>query len=256
MHTMRHKATRCLFRNDGESVNLRHGQSRHGNETHLWLSWNKMRSRPNAGVCGDWNKFECFESWANQNGYAQGLTLCRRDKSKGHNPENCFWGTRSDWHHKSHGGSRDKNGKHSQLFRAWQNMRLRCQGYLERDRINYTARGITVCPEWQGSFASFQSWALSNGFLPGLSLDRKDNDGNYEPNNCRWVDRKQQMRNTRSNRRIKAFGDIKCLSEWVEDRRCPGISAQALKVRLDRGWNAEAAISTPLKIVWHKKQGV
>ena len=69
---------------------------------------------------------------------------------------------------------------------------------------NYGGRGISVCDEWRGSngFENFLKWSLENGFKEELQLDRIDNNGNYEPSNCRWIDRKTNMRNTRNNVKI------------------------------------------------------
>lgn len=62
---------------------------------------------------------------------------------------------------------------------------------------NYGARGISICSEWVNSFESFKTWAYSSGYKDGLTLDRINNDGNYEPSNCRWTTQEIQHRNTR-----------------------------------------------------------
>jgi hypothetical protein len=109
----------------------------------------------------------------------------------------------------------------------------------------YAGRGITVCEQWKSSFANFRTWALSHGYQPGLSIDRINNDKGYSPRNCRWATRTEQMRNTRVNVLIEAFGEIKCLSEWIEDERCQ-VNASTLgqRVRFLR-WPVELAITTP-----------
>lgn len=71
-----------------------------------------------------------------------------------------------------------------------------------------------MCDEWKNDFQAFYDWAISNGYKEGLSVDRINNNGNYEPNNCRWATRKQQNRNKRSNITYTINGVTKCLAEW------------------------------------------
>ena len=83
-------------------------------------------------------------------------------------------------------------------YRVWTNMKTRCFNQGNRQFANYGARGITVCDRWRDSFESFL--ADMGRCPPGLTLDRINNDGNYEPGNCRWATRQQQARNRRSTR--------------------------------------------------------
>ncbi len=106
---------------------------------------------------------------------------------------------------------------------------------------NYKKRGIKVCEEWQ-SFDAFLKWAVESGFRPELQIDRIDNDGNYEPENCRWVTHAEQQQNTSRTRWIKAWGETKCLSEWGRDDRCM-VTRWGIAYRLRRGWTPEKAIS-------------
>jgi hypothetical protein len=66
--------------------------------------------------------------------------------------------------------------------------------------LYYANRGLTVCAEWQDSFAEFKKWAEANGYQPTLELDRRDNEKGYSPENCRWATRSQQMQNTRKRK--------------------------------------------------------
>ena len=94
---------------------------------------------------------------------------------------------------------------------------------------------------------AFYDWALSSGYDEGLTLERIDNDGDYCPENCRWITQGEQMRNTRHSRRITFHGETKCLSEWA---RATGISRENIKNRLDNlGWSVEDALTREVKRV-------
>jgi hypothetical protein len=91
--------------------------------------------------------------------------------------------------------------EHLKLRSVWRAMKHRCEtGAGQPYWSYYGGRGITVCREWSASFESFMAWALANGYRSGLEIDRKDSDGHYTPDNCRWATRSEQMRNTRKRR--------------------------------------------------------
>lgn len=94
-------------------------------------------------------------------------------------------------------------------------MKQRCQNPKCKAYRNYGARGIKVCEEWQ-QFEPFLHWALNNGYQKGLDLDRKDNDGNYEPSNCRWITRRQNINNRRNTIMIDVEGESLPDTVWAE----------------------------------------
>lgn len=97
----------------------------------------------------------------------------------------------------------DRHGFPQRLRRIWSGMRQRC-GHTKTNRpnnlTNYVGRGITVCDEWRGSFATFATWAMANGYAADLTIDRRDNDRGYAPSNCRWVSIGENIRNRRVTR--------------------------------------------------------
>ncbi len=141
-------------------------------------------------------------------------------------------------------GRRTHGGADTPLYNVWMSMRARCRLPSDTNYQRYGARGIRVCPEWQESFVVFREWANANGYGPGLSIDRIDTLGNYEPSNCRWSTRKVQNRNTRLNVTLTAFGESKTIADWAEDDRCT-VTYGAIRYRLKKGWPQEQAIATP-----------
>lgn len=139
--------------------------------------------------------------------------------------------------------SRTRHGKHKHpIYVCWTHMKERCFTKTCKSYKNYGGRGISVCEEWL-DFETFYRWAKSNGWQKGLSIERKDNDGNYCPENCTWIPKNQQTKNTRKNVKIEIDGKVLNLSEWA---RRFGISLGAIYYRVNhKGWPIEKAIITP-----------
>ena len=112
-------------------------------------------------------------------------------------------------------------------YRSWQGMKTRCYNQNRPKDINYKERGTIVCKRWINSFENFLE---DMGPRPdGTSIDRKDNNGNYEPSNCRWATNKEQQRNRYNNRMLSYNGRRQCLAEWAEELNVPYL---ALRKRL------------------------
>lgn len=139
----------------------------------------------------------------------------------------------------AHGAS--KGGRVSREYDVWRGIKNRCSNPNEPAYGNYGGRGIKVCKRWQ----SFENFLADMGNRPpGMSLDRKDNDGDYSPENCRWATRIEQANNTRSNRLLTLDGQTKTVADW---NRHMGYPRQTIHNRLSLGWSVERAITQPVR---------
>ena len=105
--------------------------------------------------------------------------------------------------------------KYRELYWCWKAIKQRCLNPRCRAYHNYGGRGITVCDEWC-EFEPFLAWALAAGWHKGLDLDRIDNDGDYTPDNCRFVTRRENVNNRRRTVRITVNGITRPLTEWAD----------------------------------------
>ena len=127
-------------------------------------------------------------------------------------------------------------------YRAWQTMRLRCLNPHNAAYPSYGGRGITVCERWLESPANFLA-DMGLKPTPRHEIDRENNDGNYEPGNCRWVLRKVNDRNRRNNRFVELCDQKLTLAEWSERT---GLPHSTLTKRLAAGWTVEQTLTIPL----------
>lgn len=146
---------------------------------------------------------------------------------------------------KKNGGNRKIHGMYqTRLYRIWNGMKQRCTNPKNKKYTDYGGRGIKVCNEWN-NFVVFREWAMANGYCDNLSIDRIDNDGNYEPNNCRWATSKEQADNKRSTRKITYKGEQKTFNQLAETF---GLPPKIIRQRIDNyGWSVEKALTTPYK---------
>ena len=141
-----------------------------------------------------------------------------------------------------HGDSKG-GGSWTPEYRAWHALRGRCNNPKNPKYKDYGGRGITVCERWD----VFANFLADMGRKPSAihSIDRIDVNGNYEPGNCRWATRKEQANNCRSNHEITFQGRTKNLTQWSEETGLPYLT---LLMRIRRGWTAELALTTPVKV--------
>lgn len=131
--------------------------------------------------------------------------------------------------------------RHTATYQTWIDMRRRCYDETRPDYARYGGRGIRVCAAWQSSFETF---LRDMGERPeGKTLDRIDVDGAYCKENCRWATQREQLRNTRFNRKLTYRGKTQTLIEWADEL---GIVAGTIAARLRRGWSTAKTLSTAL----------
>lgn len=122
----------------------------------------------------------------------------------------CFRSDTTKIVHKKHGK------KHIRLYKTWCGMKARCNNPNEKSYIDYGKRGISVCIEWENDFSTFYDWAMDNGYKDNLTIDRINTNGNYCPENCRWITKAEQANNTRRNIMIEFLGINKSLKQWTD----------------------------------------
>lgn len=131
----------------------------------------------------------------------------------------------------------------TRLHKIWDCMHERCERVKHPHYDAYGGRGINVCEEWK-EYLPFAEWARNNGYTDELTIDRIDVNGNYEPNNCRWITMKEQHSNKRSNRIIEYRGQKYTLTQLAEKS---GIKKTTLKERINLGWSIEDAVERPVR---------
>ena len=101
------------------------------------------------------------------------------------------------------------------LYKRWKAMKDRCNTNGKQKHKNYGERGISVCEEWH-DYTKFRKWAIENGYMEGLTIDRIDVNGDYCPENCRWVNNEVQCNNKRNSIYIELNGETKTIGQWIK----------------------------------------
>lgn len=143
--------------------------------------------------------------------------------------------------------------RYRHLYAVWLGMKQRCTNPRNQGWNLYGARGISVCEEWTGSFERFLRWSLASGYCQGVSIDRIDVNGNYDPENCRWASAAEQSNNKRRRDRdntsrgfirlVELEGIEKPITHWLKDRSVCAVDPHTVYRRLKRGWNERDAIT-------------
>lgn len=128
-----------------------------------------------------------------------------------------------------------KNHSHkmsgTRIYAIWQGMKSRCNNPHDTKYHRYGGRGIKVCQSWSDSFEAFYKWAVESGYSEELTIDRIDNDSNYEPNNCKWSTNREQCRNRSTNVNITIGNSKRTLTEWCE---IFGLDSKVIFARYER----------------------
>lgn len=165
-------------------------------------------------------------------------------KRKGYQKVKCECGTikymRCDYIRKAKSCGCERRNKvnlpsneYEMLFGVWRNMIRRCYEKNSDRYYTYGARGITVCSEWRNNFINFAKWAVDNGWKTGLSIERKNHDGMYCPENCTFITMAEQARNKTNNVLISYNGETRCVVEWCE---ILGLKAKTVYKRIYDGY--------------------
>lgn len=128
------------------------------------------------------------------------------------------------------------------LYRIWYKMKIRCYSETDEHYKWYGGRGIRVCDAWLNDFYTFKNWALKHGYSETLSIDRIDVNGNYCPENCRWVSQKIQCNNQTKNRRVTFENKEYTISQFAE---LLNYDYHTVINRLRLGWTPEKIANTP-----------
>jgi hypothetical protein len=143
---------------------------------------------------------------------------------------------------------RENNTKHgmsrTKIYKQWHDIKERCFNKRMKAYKNYGGRGITICAEWKSNFQTFYDWTIQNGYKQGLSIDRINNNGNYEPCNCKWSTRKEQGANRRTNRIYTVDGYTDILFNLCKKYN---IHMDTVRFRLGKGMSIELALKKPLQ---------
>lgn len=130
------------------------------------------------------------------------------------------------------------------LYRKYMHMKDRRYNPKDKRYNRYGGRGIKICNEWLNSYQEFEKWSLSHGYEEALTIDRIDNDGDYEPNNCKYVTFSENSKKKGTNKYFTYKGKTQNLTDWCNELN---LKYHTVLCRLRAGWTFENAVETPVK---------
>lgn len=138
--------------------------------------------------------------------------------------------------------------RNTRLYKEWIGIKTRCYNKNSPSYNDYGERGIVMCDEWLSDFKAFYNWAVKSGYDENAprgvcTLDRKDNNGPYSPENCRWITNEEQQNNKRNNRVITFGGKTQTVPQWAKEL---GMNPSTIHSRLNKGWSIERTLTEPL----------
>lgn len=132
---------------------------------------------------------------------------------------------------------------HKTLYSRYKHIKERCYNPNSKSYYRYGGRGIKMCDEWLNNYQSFEEWCLSHGFQEELAIDRINNDGDYSPDNCRFVTLKENNQKRNTTRWYTIDGETKNLQQWCD---VYGICRGTVYSRLENGWDIKDALTKPV----------
>lgn len=132
----------------------------------------------------------------------------------------------------------------TRIYAIWCHMKARCYNINEPRYKDYGQRGIKIYSEWLHDFTCFYDWAMSHGYTDNLTIDRIDVNGNYTPDNCRWITLEQQQENKRNSIKFTYNGETHCLRKWCSILNI-NYKTVHKRIRVHK-WDIEKALFTPI----------
>lgn len=134
------------------------------------------------------------------------------------------------------GNNKKHKLSYTRLYQIYYGMKSRCYNKKHTYYQDYGGRGIKICDEWLNNNVTFFDWAINNNYEEGLTIDRIDPNGNYEPDNCRWITILEQVRNRRNTIYIEYKGVTKTMAQWSDELNIP---YHTLYTRYTKGWESK-----------------
>lgn len=132
----------------------------------------------------------------------------------------------------------------TRIYVEWASMKARCYNKESKSYNRYGGRGIRVCQEWLDDFMNFYNWAMANGYRDDLTIERKDVNGNYCPENCCWITAKEQAKNRRTTLKTRDKNGNEVYAMDIAEEN--GIPMNVVIARKSSGWDLNKALNTPL----------